>query len=84
MNKYKIIGIIAFLIIIFGIFAMVSNLIFPQQEYDPFTGVTYPMYNSNFSFFGLILVIVGGILVFYSRYKFTAQEEKENIERAKR
>ena len=83
MNEYKIIGLVAFLIIIFGIFAVTFNLFFPQQEYDPFTRVHYPSYNPSFAFFGLILFFVGIVLLFYSRYKFTAQEEKKYIERAK-
>jgi uncharacterized protein YjeT (DUF2065 family) len=85
MNKYKIIGLIACLVLIFGFLSVtVFPSTFPLQQKTAFTGWTYQTPNTNFSFLGIALVIIGGVLLFYARYKYSAQEEKKLIEQMKK
>jgi len=85
LKKYKMIAIIGILMAIFGMVSVTFlPTAFPVKKFEPFFGTTFTYPNIFFSYLGIVMVIGGGIISFYGRYKYTKEEEKEDIERMKK
>jgi uncharacterized protein YbjQ (UPF0145 family) len=81
MKGSKLVFIIGTIISILGvIFAAVFPWTF--QKEDPFMGPMGP--NTTFIWIGIPMVIIGGAIAFYGRYKYTKEEEKERIDESRR
>ena len=85
MNKYVPVILIGLILAILGIlFVTIFPMAFPVTKTDSFTGLTYTVPNTTFSFLGIGMIVVGGLITFFGRYLYTKEEEKEDIEKAKR
>ena len=84
-NRYRLVAIVGIALVVSGIvFVMILPTAFPVEKRDSFTGIVYTVSNTAFSYSGIALIVIGGVTTFFGRYRYTREEEKEDIERAKR
>jgi uncharacterized membrane protein len=83
-SKYRLMAVIGIILVILGIvFVAILPWACPIEIAGGF-GPPIPSPNTKFSFFGIAMIVIGAVLTFYGRYKYTKEEEKEDIEKAKR
>ena len=79
-STYRRLAIIGIIVAVLGlVFAIPFPWLFPK--YGP---LGMPILNTTFLYLGIVMLVVGSVIGFYGRYKYTKAEEQEDIEKAKR